>query len=214
MTIMSEVQVDSPVLQAGPVRASLAMLGRAPGGFLGDARFASKRAVPPPPPPPGMHAEMPDPIVAAHAAGYDQGIAEARAEAEAERATREAAWRALAIASSRLDTEQTRLLADRLRGTVMALCETALTDAALDPAALARRVESAAAMLARADDDRVIRLHPDDIELVQPRLPADWPLAPDPLLSRGALRIEGRNGGVEDGPEQWHAALVEALREC
>ncbi len=190
------------------------MLGRAPGGFLGDARFASKRAAPPPAPAAEMHADVPDPIVAAHAAGYDQGIAEARAEAEAERIAREDAWGALTIAAARLDAEQTRALADRLRETVMALCETALGGAALDPAALARRVESAAAMLARADDDRVIRLHPDDLELVQPRLPADWAMTPDPLLPRGSLRIEGRHGGVEDGPEQWHAALVEALREC
>ena len=118
------------------------------------------------------------------------------------------------MAAARLDAEQTRALADRLRETVIALCETALAGAALDPATLARRVEAAAAMLARADDDRVIRLHPDDLKLVQPRLPADWAFAPDPLLPRGALRIEGLHGGVEDGPEQWHAALVEALREC
>ena len=209
MTIMSDTLVEG-----GPVRASLAMLGRAPGGFLGDARFASKRAAPQPLPQAQARVEVPDPIVTAHAAGYDQGIAEARAEAEADRAAREEVWGALTVAAARLDAEQMRALADRLRETVMALCETALAGAALDPAALTRRVESAAAMLARADDDRVIRLHPDDLQLVQPRLPADWPLASDPLLPRGALRIEGRQGGVEDGPEQWHAALVEALREC
>ena len=201
------------VADAAPVRASLAMLGRAAGGFAGDPRFAAWR---PPPPPPTSEPlpDAPDPILAAHAAGYDQGIAEARAEAEATRAAREDAWAALTVAAARLDAEQTRALADRLRETVIALCETALAGAALDPAMLTRRVESTAAMLARADDDRVIRLHPDDLELVQPRLPADWTLAPDPLLPRGALRIEGRHGGVEDGPEQWHAALVEALREC
>ena len=196
---------------AAPVRASLAMLGRASGGFAGDPRFAAKRSAPPPPEP---LPDAPEPILTAHAAGYDQGIAEARAEAEAERATREEAWAALTVAAARLDAEQTRALADRLRETVIALCETALAGAALDPATLARRVEAAAAMLARADDDRVIRLHPDDLKLVQPRLPADWAFAPDPLLPRGALRIEGLHGGVEDGPEQWHAALVEALREC
>jgi flagellar assembly protein FliH len=189
------------------------MLGRAPGGFLGDARFATKRSAPPAPSA-ETDADVPDPIVAAHAAGYDQGIAEARAEAEAARAIREETWAALTVAAARLDEEQTRALADRLRETVMALCETALAGAALDPAALTRRVESAAAMLARADDDRVIRLHPDDLELVKPRLPADWAFAPDPLLPRGSLRIEGRQGGVEDGPEQWRTALTEALREC
>jgi flagellar assembly protein FliH len=211
---MSEASVGAVGSEAGPVRASLAMLGRAPGGFMGDPRFASKRTAPPPPPPTETRVDEPDPIVTKHAAGYDQGIAEARAEAEATRAVREEAWAALTVAAARLDAEQTRALADRLRETVMALCETALADAALDPGALVGRVESAAAMLSRADDDRVIRLHPDDLDLVRPRLPGDWTLAPDPLLPRGALRIEGRYGGVEDGPEQWHAALVEALREC
>ena len=198
---------------AAPVRVSLAMLGRAPGGFLGDPRFAARQTAPPPPPPEPLP-QAPDPIVAAHAAGYDQGIAEARAEAEAASAARESAWAALTVAAARLDAEQTRALADRLRETVIGLCETALAGAALDPATLARRVEAAAAMLARADDDRVIRLHPDDLELIQPRLPGEWAFSPDPLLPRGALRVEGRHGGVEDGPEQWHAALTEALREC
>ena len=191
------------------------MLGRAPGGFLGDPRFATRRAPTPLPSPVAEpQAEAPDPILAAHAAGYDQGIAEARGEAAADRAACEATWKALSIAAARLDAEQTRLLADRLRETVSALCEAALGEAALDPHALSRRVEAAAAMLSRADDDRVIRLHPDDLDLVRPRLPADWSFAPDPLMPRGALRIEGRHGGVEDGPEQWHAALAEALRTC
>ena len=213
MTIMSDGPVGSGVADVSPIRASMAMLGRAPGGFLGDPRFAAKRPAHPPPATAEMRADVPDPIMAAHAAGYDQGIAEARAEAEAARIDREATWQALVITAAQLNVEQTRALADRLRETVMALCETALADAALDPAALARRVEAAAAMLARADDDRVIRLHPDDLELVQPRLQADWTPVPDPLLSRGSLRIEGRYGGVEDGPKQWQAALVEALRE-
>lgn len=201
------------VAGVAPVRASLTMLGRAPGGFLGDTRFAAGRPAPPPPIAEPLH-DAPDPILTAHAAGYDQGIAEARGEAEAARAARESAWAALTLAAARLDAEQTRSLADRLRETVITLCETALAGAALDPATLARRVEAAASMLARADDDRVIRLNPDDLDLVQPRLPGDWVFAPDPLLPRGALRIEGRHGGVEDGPEQWHSALVEALREC
>ena len=193
------------------------MLGRAPGGFLGDVRFAARRPAPPPPASEALTGPLPDapdPILAAHAAGYDQGIAEARAEDEAIRAEREDAWDALTVAAARLDAEQTRALADRLRETVIGLCETTLAGAALDRATLVRRVEAAAALLARADDDRVIRLHPDDLELVRPRLPGDWVFAPDPLLQRGSLRIEGRHGGVEDGPEQWHTALVEALREC
>ena len=134
--------MSDAIAAASPVRASLAMLGRAPGGFLGDPRFATRRAPTPLPSPVAEpQAEAPDPILAAHAAGYDQGIAEARGEAAAERAACEATWKALSIAAARLDAEQTRLLADRLRETVIALCEAALGEcgvpllgAVLDPA--------------------------------------------------------------------------------
>jgi flagellar assembly protein FliH len=69
-------------------------------------------------------------------------------------------------------------------------------------------------MFVRADDDRVIRLHPDDAALVAARLPSDWNFIPDATLERGALRVETSNGGIEDGPAQWRAAITEALRLC
>ena len=69
-------------------------------------------------------------------------------------------------------------------------------------------------MLARADDDRVIRLHPDDMALVAPRLAPDWGVEPDPALERGSLRVETASGGVEDGPATWRRAIAEALHQC
>jgi flagellar assembly protein FliH len=69
-------------------------------------------------------------------------------------------------------------------------------------------------MLSRADDDRTIRLHPDDWALIGPQLPKDWKISPDPSLERGALRVETQNGGVEDGPAQWRRALAEAFHAC
>uniref|UniRef100_UPI002601EB82 FliH/SctL family protein n=1 Tax=Novosphingobium sp. TaxID=1874826 RepID=UPI002601EB82 len=89
-----------------------------------------------------------------------------------------------------------------------------LGEFAADPEALARRVEIAAGMLARAADERVIRLHPEDLALVGARLPEDWHFEPDPGLERGALRVEGAAGGVEDGPAIWLRALSEALAAC
>lgn len=115
---------------------------------------------------------------------------------------------------SRLDAAMQSELADRLRETVIALCETAIAPAALDPDVLTRRVTVAAAMLARAEDQRVIRLHPEDLALIAARLPEDWHFEPDASLERGALRVEGAAGGVEDGPEQWRRAIDEALRQC
>jgi flagellar assembly protein FliH len=69
-------------------------------------------------------------------------------------------------------------------------------------------------MFARADDERVICLHPEDLKLVAPRFLAEWPVAPDAALERGTVRIETASGGVEDGPATWRRAIAEALDQC
>jgi flagellar assembly protein FliH len=69
-------------------------------------------------------------------------------------------------------------------------------------------------MLARADDDRVLRLHPDDINILGDTLPSALRVESDPALSPGTVRIETAQGGVEDGPVQWRQALAEALARC
>ena len=79
---------------------------------------------------------------------------------------------------------------------------------------LAVRAQRAAAMLARADDERVLRLHPADLKLVALRLPEGLAVLEDPALERGALRIESSSGGVEDGPEHWRRAIAEAVALC
>ena len=69
-------------------------------------------------------------------------------------------------------------------------------------------------MLSRADDERLIRLHPEDIKLISPRISADWQVQSDATLERGSIRVESAQGGVEDGPEQWRRAIAEALHQC
>lgn len=176
-------------------------------GFAQDTRFGG--TVPPPPAPPPE-----DPSAIAFAEGFAAGTATAEAEAERIRIEADAAREKLELAFARFDAEQAENLRQRLYDTVAALCETALAPLALDTEALVRRIERAVAMLARADDDRVIRLHPDDLALIGARLPDGWTISPDPALARGALRIETSNGGVEDGPESWRQAIAEALAKC
>jgi len=155
-----------------------------------------------------------DPIAAAFAEGYAAGTAEAQAIAAEQIRTLSKAQSALAVSFTRIDRQMEEELRLRLRDTVNALCEKAIAPLALDQDALVRRVERAASMLARADDDRVIRLHPDDIECVSERLAHEWTVRPDPALERGSLRVESANGGVEDGPATWRRAIAEALRQC
>jgi flagellar assembly protein FliH len=180
-------------------------------GFRLDARFS---VVETPAPEPEPEPAPEDPAVTAYAEGFAAGVAKAQLEGTERERIETASRDALALSIARLDRDMQEELRQRLRDTVAALCEAAIAPLALDEAALEARIERAVSMLARIDDERVIRLHPDDLTLVAPRLSGGWEVQPDPALTRGAIRIEARNGGVEDGPEQWRQAIEEVLSRC
>ena len=192
-----------------PLRISLADLA-GPSGFASDPRFSGAAIAAPPPP----EAEPEDPLALAWAEGYQAGVSEARREAELLAAQADAARAQIELSLARLDAEMAEALRQKLYVTVEALCEAAIEPLMLDKAALAARVERAAGMLARADDERVLRLHPEDLKLVGKRLPEGLDVQADPALERGALRVETVNGGVEDGPGHWRRAIAEALGQC
>jgi flagellar assembly protein FliH len=199
-------------------RLPLARLGeRTP--FRADRRFAAAEEETEPQPQPLQEATFPDPqqgdpLADAYAQGYADGAGDVRVETLATAAADAQAGGTLQLAFARLDRALEEQLRDRLRATVAALCEAALAPLALDVDLLERRVAAAAAMLARADDARVIRLHPDDIKLLTSRMRVDWEVLADPSLERGAIRVEGTSGGVEDGPATWRKAIAEALARC
>lgn len=183
-----------------------------PAGFARDARFATLL---------GGAAEKPaeaapktDPVVEAYQRGYREGAAMAAEEARRAEAERDAARVEIELAFGRLDEDDAARLGDRLRQTVLALCEAAVLPLAVDPKGLAARVERAVSMLQRAQDERVVRLHPDDLALVANLLPATLKVEPDASVERGGLRIETADGGIEDGPGHWRRYLAEAFREC
>ncbi|NMN87011.1 MULTISPECIES: FliH/SctL family protein [unclassified Novosphingobium] len=184
------------------------------GGFTLDPRFARQAPAPPADFAPMPDPEHEDPIERAHADGFAAGHAAALAEAQALAATQDAERHRIDTALRRMDESQVAVLESRLRQTVLALCDVVLADAAIDPVGLEARVRRAAQMLARAEDARVIRLHPEDLALVGNHLPEDWHCEPDSTLERGTVRVDGAMGGVEDGPAQWRRALDEALRQC
>ncbi|HKT84578.1 MAG TPA: FliH/SctL family protein [Novosphingobium sp.] len=198
-------------------RLSLADALAGPSGFRADVRYGALPLLEPAPAPRAQakdEPEAPHPVEEAFtqgfAAGYEQAQGESRAKAEEEAAAR----KGLALSLQRLDATLEEELRMRLRETVAALCEAAVAPLALDEEALVRRIDAAVSMLARADDDRVIRLHPEDIRQIAPRLAAEWQVEADSSLERGTIRIETINGGVEDGPATWRIAIAEALQRC
>ena len=138
----------------------------------------------------------------------------ARADFEAALQAERAARGAIELAFARFDADSERHLRERILATVHALCEEAVLPLALDAEGLARRVDAAAAMLQRKHDQRIVHIHPDDLELVRSSVTGDLELVADASVERGGLRVETDDGGVEDGPQQWRRALAEIFDTC
>ena len=187
-------------------RIAYAALGR-PGSFARDGRYAKPQV-------PEEPVETEDVAEKAYRAGYEDGQLSARADFDAQLTAERAARSAIELAFARFDAESERQLRDRLLATVHALCEEAVLPLALDSEGLARRVEAAAAMLQRKHDQRIVHIHPEDLELVKASVPASLELVADGSVERGGLRVETDDGGGEDGPQQWRRALAEIFDSC
>jgi len=184
-----------------PLHAGADLPGR--GAFRLDARFGADAIAAP-------RARPDDALAEAWDDGFRAGAMQARADMARDALATAQIEQALArLADSEAETQ-----AEKLRETVIALCGAVLDSAAIDPDALSMRVTAALALLRRSTDERVLRLHPDDLALVGERLPASLETRADPALERGALRIETAAGGVEDGPAQWREAIAAAVRAC
>lgn len=190
----------------------LMQLGK-PAGFSRGGRFAALYGTPAAAQPAALAPE-PDPLTEAYERGYSEGAAHAAEDARKAELDREAARGAIELAFTRLDADDAARLSERLRDTVLALCEAAVLPLALDPNGLRQRVERAVGMLQRAQDERVVRLNPEDLVLIGARLPASLTVEADASVERGGLRIETADGGVEDGPSHWRRALAEAFGQC
>lgn len=156
----------------------------------------------------------PDPVAAAFARGVTAGEEQAKAECEKRIAASEARCAALLQKLAAAVATETEALADRLRETVLALCEGVIVPLAAEPEGLAKRCTAAAALLAQTQGERVAYLHPEDAVHVAPLLAPGITVCADPTLGRGALRLETPDGGAADGPVEWRRALAEALGAC
>ncbi len=155
--------------------------------------------------------EFVDPVAAAHAAGYAEGVAAAHAEAETLAAQQTALLEQVSDALSKGAHFDRERMAGHLRQTVLHLVKRMIGDAGIAPDVLAARIEAASDMLADSAESAILRLHPDDIALVEGHLPKTvFPVA-DSHVARGGFVIESASTIVEDGPDLWLEQLASAI---
>ena len=152
-----------------------------------------------------------DPIETAHAAGYAEGLAAAAAAAresgDRDRTLLTQLTAALAN-GHQLDRDR---IAGQLRQTVLLLVNKLVGECGVAPAVLTARIEAAAELLAEAGESALLRLHPDDLPLVDGALPKSIFAAGDAALARGSFVLESASTIVEDGPALWLGQLAEAI---
>ncbi|MBA4761973.1 FliH/SctL family protein [Sphingomonas sp.] len=152
-----------------------------------------------------------DPVAAARAAGYAEGLADGRAEADASAAQQAALLAQVSEALARGAQFDRARMAGHLRQTVLHLVTQMIGEAGVAPDILAARIEAATDLLADSAESAILRLHPDDVALVQGHLPKTVFPVGDPQLMRGAFVIESASTIVEDGPDLWLDQLAEAI---
>lgn len=152
-----------------------------------------------------------DPATAAHAAGYAEGLAAALAEAAATQARDAALLVKLAEALRADDRVDRAAIARSLRRTVLFLVTRLVGEVGVAPELLARRIAAAADMLVDAAESAMLRVHPDDVALLDGHLPRSIFAVGDAGVARGAFVLESASTIIEDGPDLWLEQLAQAI---
>jgi flagellar assembly protein FliH len=152
-----------------------------------------------------------DPVEAARTVGFAEGKAAGIAEAM-EAATRDQTLlQGLADAlraGGQLDREQ---MAAKLRQTVLHLVRQIVGEVGISADLLARRIEVAADMLSDSAESALLHVHPDDVALLEGKLPKTVFAAGDASIARGSFILESASTIVEDGPGLWLEQLTQAI---
>lgn len=152
-----------------------------------------------------------DPVAAAHEAGYAEGFAAARAEADAAAQAQAALLQQVSDALAQGAHFDRERMAGHLRQTVLHLVTRMIGETGVAPDVLAGRIEAAIDMLADSAESAILRLNPDDVALVEGKLPKTvFPIA-DAAVQRGGFIIESASTIVEDGPDLWLEQLAAAI---
>ncbi len=152
-----------------------------------------------------------DPIAAAHAAGIAEGRAQAINEIEDMKAREAALLDQVSNARAHGAHFDREKMAGHLRQTVLHLVTRLVGEVGVAPDVLAGRIKAAVDLLADNAESALLRLHPDDVPLVEGKLPASVFAVGDPHVSRGGFVIESASTIVEDGPELWLEQLAQAI---
>lgn len=152
-----------------------------------------------------------DPLETARAEGYEDGVAAAtlaaRAEAERDRAMLDTLTMELK-AGGAIDRVA---LAEGLRRTVLALVRQLVGEAGVSGELLGARVTAAVDLLADASESAMLRVHPEDVALLDGKLPDTiFPIG-DAAVARGSFVLEAASTIVEDGPELWLEQVAGAI---
>lgn len=146
-----------------------------------------------------------DPVAAAKAEGYEEGFAAAQAADGRDQALAEGIAAALA---GRVDRDR---VARQLRQTVLFLVAKIVGESGVAPDVLAGRIEAATELLSDAAESAMLRVHPDDVALLEGRLPTTVFAVGDAAVARGSFVLESASTIVEDGPELWLDQLAAAI---
>ena len=111
-------------------------------------------------------------------------------------------------AGGQLDRER---MARQLRQTVMFLVTKTIGDSGVAADLLAARIEAATELLADAAESALLRVHPDDVAILEGHLPKAVFAAGDASVPRGGFVLESASTVVEDGPELWLEQLAHAI---
>lgn len=141
------------------------------------------------------------------AEAYRRGYEEARRTVEQELAAERDAVARLAESLDVLQPEPGNALALLLAETVDRLVRGIVGEVEIDATLLLSRARVAAALVGENVAPSKLRVHPDDVAVLEAaRIPV--PVAGDPSLPRGTIRLETGHGWIEDGP----AVRLERLR--
>jgi flagellar assembly protein FliH len=152
-----------------------------------------------------------DPLTTARTQGYEEGLAAALANGgrlgERDQALLDGLLAAIAD-DCRVDRER---LAAHLRSTVLLLVTRMVGEAGIDEDLLARRVANAAGMIGDDAESALLRMNPDDVPLIEGKLPDHIFAVADPHVARGHFVLESSATIVEDGPDLWLEQIAQAI---